>query len=61
MDRHTAGPLDGLWPAVAAGAGLAALDTSADSIHQGDSTRSRFCTTTYTQNCLSGQWCVALH
>lgn len=36
MDRHTAGPLDGLWPAVAAGAGLAALDTSADAIHPGD-------------------------
>ncbi len=28
MDRHTPGPLDGLWPAVAAGAGFAALNTS---------------------------------
>ena len=28
MDRHAAGPLDGLWSAVAAGAGFDALNTS---------------------------------
>ena len=30
MDRHSPGPLDALWPAVAAGAGAAALNTSID-------------------------------
>ncbi|KAL0034323.1 hypothetical protein WJX77_009296 [Trebouxia sp. C0004] len=35
MDRHMAGPLDGLWPAVAAGAGFAALDTSLERLSSG--------------------------
>lgn len=35
MDRHTPGPLDGLWPAVAAGAGFAALNTSLERLSSG--------------------------
>jgi len=35
IDRHTAGPLDGLWSAVAAGAGSAALNTSIDGMPSG--------------------------
>lgn len=35
MDRHMAGPLDGLWPAVAAGAGFTALTSSLQSSHAG--------------------------
>ncbi len=35
MDQHTAGPLDGLWPAVAAGAGFAALNTSLERLSSG--------------------------
>ena len=35
MDRHAAGPLDGLWAAVAAGAGSSALTSKLDSTQTG--------------------------
>ncbi len=53
MDRHTPGPLDGLWPAVAAGAGFAALNTSLERLSSGMS--ATICV------CLSVCLCMCVH
>ena len=58
MDRHTPGPLDGLWPAVAAGAGFAALNTSLDRLSSGMSATIYVCVCLSV--CLSVCLCLCL-
>ncbi len=59
MDRHTPGPLDGLWPAVAAGAGFAALNTSLDRLSSGMSATIYVCVCLSV--CLSVCLCLSVH
>ena len=60
MDRHTPGPLDGLWPAVAAGAGFAALNTSLDSFSSGMSATICVCLSVCVCLCVSVSVSVCL-
>ena len=58
MDRHTPGPLDGLWPAVAAGAGFAALNTSLERLSSGMFATICVCLSVCLCVCLSLSLCV---
>ena len=62
MDRHTPGPLDGLWPAVAAGAGSAALNTSLERLSSGmfATTCVGLCPSVCLCVCLSVSVCVCM-